>query len=79
MRKKSENRSSIIKPLHFGHSIESSQVATFTAGGVVKQELHQFVSFQYFNKLGDTYLSQGVKTAIHASTKTFALSFFCAL
>jgi hypothetical protein len=34
MRKKSENRSNIIMPLHFGHSITSSQVARFTAADV---------------------------------------------
>ena len=59
MRKKSENRSSIMRPLHFGHSIESSQVATCTAVGVVKQVLHQIVSIRNFNMLDATYLSEG--------------------
>jgi hypothetical protein len=43
MRKKSENRSNIIMPLHLGHSIDPSLVAAFTADGGVKQELHQIV------------------------------------
>ena len=51
MRKKSENRSNIIMPLHFGHSIVSSWVLTFTAVSALKQELHQNVKFLYFNEL----------------------------
>jgi hypothetical protein len=78
MRKKSENLSNIIKPLHFGHSIDPSRVSALTAGGVPKQELHQFVALQYFNDLQATYLPQGVKVASSASTKTSVLSFFCA-
>ena len=51
MRKKSENRSSIINPLHFGHSIFSSWVASFTAVGIPKQDLHQNVEVYTFNGL----------------------------
>jgi hypothetical protein len=51
MRKKSENRSNIIMPLHFGHSIVSSWVVTFTAVSALKQELHQNVKSIYFNSL----------------------------
>lgn len=51
MRKKSENRSNIIMPLHFGHSMVSSWVVTFTAVSVLKQELHQNVKSMYFNGL----------------------------
>jgi hypothetical protein len=69
MRKKSENRSNIIKPLHFGHSIDPSPVFTFTAGGVAKQELHQFVVFHYFNELWVTYLTQGQNRPSHLVQK----------
>ncbi len=51
MRKKSENRSNIIMPLHFGHSMCSSWVATCTAVPALKQELHQIVKSKYFNIL----------------------------
>lgn len=51
MRKKSENRSNIIMPLHFGHSICSSWVATFTAVSLLKQELHQNVKSIIINSL----------------------------
>ena len=51
MRKKSENRSNIIMPLHFGHSMCSSWVVTFTAVPVLKQELHQNVKCIDFNEL----------------------------
>jgi hypothetical protein len=51
MRKKSENRSNIIMPLHFGHSIVSSWVLTLTAVSALKQELHQNVKYLYFNRL----------------------------
>jgi hypothetical protein len=56
MRKKSENRSSIIKPLHFGHSIDPSWVCAFTDVATVKQDLHQIVVFRDFKQLEDTYL-----------------------
>jgi hypothetical protein len=59
MRKKSENRSSIIRPLHFGHSIESSLVVTCTAVGGIKQDLNQIVAIRNFNMLEATYLSEG--------------------
>lgn len=59
MRKKSENRSSIMRPLHFGHSIESSLVMTCTAVGGTKQNLHQVVVIRNFNMLEATYLSEG--------------------
>lgn len=58
MRKKSENRSNIIMPLHFGHSICSSWVVTFTAVSPLKQELHQNVKSIQFNRLH-------VRSAIH--------------
>lgn len=58
MRKKSENRSSIMRPLHFGHSIESSLVITCTAVGGTKQDLHQIVAIRNFNMLEATYLSE---------------------
>ena len=51
MRKKSENRSNIIMPLHFGHSMVSSWVLTFTAVSALKQELHQNVKSFNFNML----------------------------
>lgn len=51
MRKKSENRSNIIIPLHFGHSMVSSWVLTFTAVSALKQELHQNVKSCNFNML----------------------------
>ena len=51
MRKKSENRSNIIMPLHFGHSMVSSWVVTFTAVSALKQELHQNVKSFNFNML----------------------------
>ena len=51
MRKKSENRSNIIMPLHFGHSICSSWVVTFTAVSPLKQELHQDVKSMFFDYL----------------------------
>lgn len=51
MRKKSENRSNIIMPLHFGHSMVSSWVVTFTAVSALKQELHQNVKCIDFNEL----------------------------
>lgn len=38
-------------PLHFGHSIVSSWVVTFTAVSALKQELHQIVKSLYFNWL----------------------------
>jgi hypothetical protein len=54
MRKKSENRSNIIMPLHFGHSMDPSQVVTCTADAAMKQELHQIVIVQHFNQLEPT-------------------------
>ncbi|ULA62427.1 MAG: hypothetical protein LZF86_20024 [Nitrospira sp.] len=69
MRKKSENRSSIINPLHFGHSIESSQVVFVNSYMSTKQKLHQIVVCQYFNGLSVTYLSPGGKTYPHDSCK----------
>lgn len=51
MRKKSENRSNIIMPLHLGHSIFSSWVVTCTAVPALKQELHQNVKSIDFNML----------------------------
>ena len=69
MRKKSENRSNIINPLHFGHSIESSQVSALTAVCRTKQKLHQIVACQYFNGLSVTYLSPWGKTYPGGSCK----------
>ena len=51
MRKKSENRSNIIMTLHFGHSICSSWVVTFTAVSPLKQEPNQNVKSMFFNHL----------------------------
>ena len=66
MRKKSENRSNIIMPLHFGHSICSSWVVTFTAVSPLKQELHQNVKSICFNNLR-------MSTAIHEIRKASSL------
>ena len=66
MRKKSENRSNIIMPLHFGHSIVSSWVLTFTAVSALKQELHQNVKCLYFNRLHD-------ESAIHDTRQASSL------
>lgn len=77
MRKKSENRSNIIIPLHFGHSIDPSQVATCTADAAVKQELHQIVIVRLFNQLRAKYLFGGKKQVYQLGTKTFEVSFFC--
>lgn len=57
MRKKSENRSNIMSPLHFGHSIGSSQVVMSTAEAVAKQEPNQFLLIRNFNTLAVKYLS----------------------
>jgi hypothetical protein len=77
MRKKSENRSNIIIPLHFGHSIDPSQVATCTAESPTKQKLHQIVIVPFFKRLRAKYFFGEEKTAGRLGTKTFEVSFFC--
>ena len=76
MRKKSENRSNIMRPLHLGHSIESSQVVMCTAGGVAKAITAPFFAVRNFNSLGATYLLPRGHREVIASTKTFRVSFF---
>lgn len=66
MRKKSENRSNIIMPLHFGHSMCSSWVATLTAVSALKQELHQNVKSRCFNELCP---SNAVHEIVQASSR----------
>ena len=77
MRKKSENRSNIIIPLHFGHSIDPSQVATCTAEPATKQELHQIVTPQFIKQLRHKYFFGVTEKARRLGTKTFEVSFFC--
>lgn len=45
-----------MRPLHFGHSIDPSQVMTCTAAGMPKQELHHMAAIRNFNTLAATYL-----------------------
>jgi len=77
MRKKSENRSNIIMPLHFGHSIDPSQVAACTAESATKQNLHQIVILSDIKCLRAKYFFEGDKNAGWFGTKTFDVSVFC--
>jgi hypothetical protein len=65
-----------MRPLHFGHSIESSYGLLCTAVGVQKQVLHQIVAVRNFNMLDDTYLLAVATEGAIASTKMFRESFF---
>jgi hypothetical protein len=67
-----------MRPLHFGHSIDPSQVSALTAVGVTKQNLHHIVGVRNFNDLAITYLPQGIRLTGLVGTKTSGLSFFCA-
>jgi hypothetical protein len=71
MRKKSENLSNIIKPLHFGHSMIASWVAMVEFRGGLKQIADHIPFFSIFNWLDITGVWPPWTKFRHEVTKMF--------